>query len=242
MNQIDVVYKLGTGSRHNNTELKYSLRSLRNFLPLRKIYIIGYLPEWVQNVYFIPSGDPLLTNKDGNLINKLILASTHEEITEEFINMSDDQLFLKPCSYDDIKIPYIENKHISPPVDKRLNRWERRLQRTIEELKNKNYSTDCYESHAPCLINKNEYPKILRQYPYEVGQGLCGNTLYYNSLGVKGQLANDSIYRLYDTIERKAFLDICHRSKFLNYTDDLVGDVFLSYLNDLFPEKSIYEK
>lgn len=85
---IDVVYKLGNGSRFDDAELRYSLRSLSNFRDLGKIYVVGKKPAWIKNVIHIPAGDPYKSNKDANIINKIILAATHSDITANIEGMT----------------------------------------------------------------------------------------------------------------------------------------------------------
>ena len=99
---IDVVYKLGIGSKFNNKELKYSLRSLKNFKNLGTIYIVGEKPHWIDKdiVVHIPASDPYAVNKDANLIQKLMLACNDFNLSEYFLNFSDDQLILKPIDFD----------------------------------------------------------------------------------------------------------------------------------------------
>lgn len=241
---IDVVYKMGSGSTRNNSELRYSLRSLSNFLPLRNVYIVGFRPEWVQNVIHIPAEDPYKTNKDGNLINKMILATLDKDLSEEFINMSDDQVFLKQCSYEDIKVPYINNKHICSNTNgARPNRWQIRINRTIEVLRELKLPTDCYEAHIPYLLSKSNYAKVLFQYDYGFDRGYCGNTLYYNTLKVKNkELNSDTLVRLIDQIVDRTVLEtLCDNKQFLNYTDKALNDNLLLYLQRKFPNKSKYE-
>lgn len=242
---IDCVYKLGSGSTHNNAELRYSLRSLQNFLPLRNVYIVGFLPDFVQNVIYIPAIDSYTQNKDGNLINKLILATIDPNLSEEFVNISDDQVFLKQCEYDEIKVPYFNNKHfVDLKKGARPNRWQIRLNRTVDQLRERKLPHNCFEAHVPYLLNKKNYASILFQYPYGEDRGLVGNSLYFNTLKVQGkQLEPNDLVRLIDPIEDRMTLEsVCSGKKYLNYTDAAINDNLLLYLQRTFPDKSKYEK
>lgn len=243
MEQLDVVYKLGNGSRWNNAELRYSLRSLCNFKSLRNVFIVGDLPDWIdlKNTIYIQASDPCPNNKDFNLINKLILATIDDRLSEEFVNMSDDQVFLKECSYEDLKIPFINNEFSKFPPGVRLNRWQQRLDRTLNLLKENNQTFDCFEAHLPYLLNKKLFAKTIYQYDYTVG--LCGNTLYYNTLKIKGkQVEKDTVVRLVEAIEDRNVLDnLCNGKSFLNYTDKGINNNLLLYLAKQFPVKSKYE-
>lgn len=240
----DVVYKLGSGSKHDNLELRYSLRSLQNFKDLGKVYIVGFLPQWITNVIHMPLEDVFLHNKDGNLVNKIILAGSHSDITTEFINMSDDQVFLIPCTYEDFTIPYYDNKLINFTPEQKLNRWKTRLRNTVNALQGKGLTANCYEAHIPTLINKNDYLKSVFQYPYPEGQGMCGNTLYFNTIKKLGKSLPDNFAtRLEDPIvSYQALEELCNGRLHLNYSENATNENLLLYLKNNFSEKSIYEK
>lgn len=243
---IDVVYKLGIGSKFNNKELKYSLRSLKNFKNLGTIYIVGEKPHWIDKdiVVHIPASDPYAVNKDANLIQKLMLACNDFNLSEYFLNFSDDQLILKPIDFEYFKTPLINNKYlqdVSVP-GKKLNRWQKRLKRTFDILKHNKLPYNCYEAHIPYLLNKFEYPKTLMGYDFGNDIGYVGNTLYFNTLKAKcKQITKFDLIRLekqYTLLELK---QLTKDSMLLNYTDSCVGDVLFEYLDGVFPEKSIYE-
>lgn len=243
--KIDVVYKLGSGSNFHNVELRYSLRSLSNFKDLGKVYIVGFRPNWIKldEIVHIDAEDPYLSNKDGNLINKLILACTDQNLSEEFINISDDQLFMKSCGYGDIAIPMFDNKLKEFKPGERIGRWQERLQRTIDELKIKGYKTNCYETHIPCLLNKKQFPKTVFRYDYGAHKGLCGNTLYYNTINsISKEIEKDTLVRIVDPIKDRLSLEtMCEGKMFLNYAERAINDNLLLYLQSKFSEKSKYE-
>lgn len=241
--KIDVVYKLGTGCDWGDfDELRYSLRSLSNFKDLGKVFIVGHDPFWTKNVIHIPSTDSYRSNKDGNLISKIILACTHEDLSEQFINFSDDQFLIEPVTKQDFEFPIIENKHIEFGSGKKINKWQRRLRRTIEALKEKGHRYDCYESHVPVMLNKSDYPTILFSYPYGEDIGMCGNTLYFNSKGIVGRKNRVIMSRLdrkfSSQSELKRFIG---KAKFLNVVGRHVNETFKQYLKNKFPKKSVYE-
>ncbi len=244
--QIDVVYKLGVGSKHSNRELKYSLRSLSNFKPLRNVYIVGQWLnlDWLDKnrVIHINAFDPMRANKDGNLVNKIILASFEKNISQYFLNISDDQLFLKEVDSVEIETPYIDNRLTAWKEMQKLNRWQTRLHFTLNALKEKGLSYDCYDSHIPVLINKDDYVKTLFQYNYMESGGLCGNTLYFNTVGIKGkELSENTLARINKPHPVQELKDYCNDKMYLNYGNEALNENFLLFLDSLFPEKSLYE-
>ncbi len=240
--KIDVVYKLGSGSLYDNKELRYSLRSLSNFKDIGKVYVVGFKPDWIQNIIHIPAVDVLTENKDGNLIFKLLMACYHPDITEVFLNMSDDQMFLKECSVDDFKLPYYNNKLYDFIPNKRLNRWQNRIQNTQFTLQSKGLSSDCYEAHIPTLLNRQLYIRAVSQYDYVTGKGLCGNTLYFNTLQIKGKEVDSSISLMNPPLQSVHDIEkVCENGLFFNYTENSINQTLFDFLEKKFPTKSQYE-
>lgn len=240
----DVVYKLGKKSKFNDKELRYSLRSLSNFKDLGNVYIVGEKPEWVQNIKFIPCPDVFLTNKDCNLINKLVLACQEYGITKEFLNFSDDQVLLRECSYEDFITPLYDNSLTDFKPNEKLGRWKTRLKNTVRVLGERNLPTNCYEAHIPTLINIYDYTKTVFQYNYPEGQGMCGNTLYFNTLRKEGKKVPENYaLRLEIAVnDLKTLEDMCNSKLHLNYTDASTNENLFVFLQNKFPIISKYEK
>lgn len=245
LDKFDVVYKLGTGSKYNDDELRYSLRSLSNFQQLGKVYIVGHKPKWVQNVIHIPAVDEYSVNKDANLIVKITLACLDKDITQQFLHFSDDQVLLKSIDIEYFERPLINNKYlndVSVP-GKKLNRWQRRLWRTFEVLKKNKLKFDCYEAHIPYLVDKTLFPETLLKYDFGYDLGYTGNTLYFNTLGIKGKMITQfDLCRLEkQTIHVQDIKNQAKDKLILNYTEPAINNVLFDYLRELFPNKSQYE-
>src|SRR5690606_1501725 len=127
-------------------------------------------------VTIYPFPDPYKKNKDANLINKILFACSIPGISQTFLNFSDDQYVLKPVS--EFLTP--GSNHLHKPDSKA--KWHLRMNRTLDALGKAGYSTNCFEAHCPYPINKSLYQKVL-MYNYGEGRGMCGNTLYFNTVG-----------------------------------------------------------
>ena len=70
----DILIPLGTGSRHDNLELRYCLRSIEKHLKgVGNIFLVGEKPDWVQNVIHIPAKDnPNNWNRARNIYDKIM--------------------------------------------------------------------------------------------------------------------------------------------------------------------------
>ena len=161
----DFVYILRTDPRfYKNDDIKYSLRSLdKNFIGKGKVFIVGGRPNWinVNTVTHIYAEDKE-RNKLVNAIHKILIACKDKRISEDFILMNDDFLFLKETN--DIKsynIGTIEEM-------KRTHRtkggyYYKAICDTLEILQSKNMSTISYEAHYPITINKNNFIQIIKE-------------------------------------------------------------------------------
>lgn len=239
---IDVVYKIKDDER-DNINLKYSLRSLINFHDIGNVYIVGHLPTWAINIKHINVPDTFsIKNKDANIINKLIAACSNKELSEYFLNISDDQLFLKETTVSYFNIPIYNNGII---LNRRgfaeYNFFYQRVLKTIEALSDSGCKyQNCYETHTPYLLNKYKYPEVMMKYDYWKGLGYCGNTLYFNTLGIKGKVDPYHVLRL----QVQDFnIDEIDKYNFLNYNDHAENNPLLfTLLQHKFGNKSIYEK
>lgn len=90
----DFVYILG--HQDDYTELRYSLRSL-SLIPHGQVWIVGAPPpDWVRNVGWIPvTQQPGYSNIWANQRNNIYAATQHPDITESFVLMNDDFIFLR---------------------------------------------------------------------------------------------------------------------------------------------------
>lgn len=243
---IDVVYRIGQKCEWdtNYSELRYSLRSIEeNFTDLRNVYIIGNKPNWLINVKHIHIPDCYKSNKDANLINKVILACTDINLSDDFLQMSDDMYLLQKVNKDFFEIPYIDNNHVRFVPGVRLSRWKNRLKRTVDLLKSASYRSDCFEAHVPYMINKHLYPKTLFRYDYGFGDGYCGNTLYFNTIHKQGQIINSLI-----ALRIASFTDINFIKEntvnrfFFNFDANSLNNDIKLFLSSRFDKKSSFEE
>lgn len=243
---IDVIYKLGVGSKFEDKELRYSLRSLSNFKDLGNVFIIGHQPNWINydHIIHIQAQDCYLSNKDANLINKIILACLDNRLSDQFLHFSDDQVLLQQVDKVFFERPLVDNSHISNITGpgKKLNRWQQRLQNTVNKLKERGYQYNCYEAHIPYLIDKNKYPGVLFRYDYGFDRGYCGNTLYFNTTKAHGKDKREcDVARIEKQHSLEQLIKFCDNKLIFNYTDGAINQDLFVFLQKQFPNKSKYE-
>lgn len=91
---VDLLYILGTGSRWDDNEMRYSLRGASRFFPHARVFVVGERPYWLRNVEHIAARDPY-PHPLKNSIHKLSAALQAEPTLKRFALMNDDFFFLK---------------------------------------------------------------------------------------------------------------------------------------------------
>lgn len=221
---MDIMYPLGGKSKWGDDwELRYSLRSLK-FVKHDKVFIVGRKPDWIKNALCIPLNIKYACNKDANMIQKIIYACTLD-ISEQFIRMSDDQYFLKP---------YKEEFYSNGILKSGESQWSKLAFNTMDLLKSEGSPIRNYDTHAPCMVSKILYPKIMLQCPYGEGVGVLVNSYYFNHIGVDPKPVN--MLRVKSPQESYDF-----DTDFLNHNDEGLTNNLKAEIEKLFPRKSRYE-
>jgi len=238
---VDVVIPLGKGSKWNDLELRFCLRALEsNFNDLGQVWLIGECPAWCEGVRHIRVPDLFTSNKDANLISKILVACYQSEISDMFLRVSDDEIFLKPMSVGQLR-PYHQGSIRSPNG----NRWHQRLKRTGQWLRSKGRTDWNYDSHIPALMSCESFRRIFACAPYKQGPGLTIDSTYFNSCGLAEHrmLPRGTRVRLTRQVEDPAiYLCTLQSRTFANLTDHAVCPALEAALTEIFPKPSKYER
>lgn len=240
--KVDVVYPLGNGSKWNDGELRYSLRSLeKNFPDLGRVFIVGHKPSWLVGVEHIPMADVHKHNKDANIIDK-VLAACRNGLSDKFLFMSDDQILLQPTAFADMR-PY----HYGDLRHKKEsfwgNKWKQRLRATKDVLEKAGHTTLHYDSHVPTPYGREAFIKAVTKFPYRDGGGFTINTLACNAAGGNdGHPMGDLKKTLESPVEDADQIRRDLEGKtFLGYNDAGLTDGLKAVLAEMFGARSRYE-
>ena len=236
---IDVVIPLGVKSGWGqHEELRYALRSAEMFVPdLGRAWIIGHRPPWLKPEYHISHPDPYKQNKDANLIQKVIRVCGIPELTEDFIRMSDDQLFLAPWKPHQYYLEPITEKMF----DRHPKKWYDRLRNTCKALSSVAPLYN-FDAHIPASYNKHRFIEVVSQYNYGEFPGMCINTLYMNSCGGdKQQLPPEVRLGVASPTSLDELVKRSKKALFCNYVDKGISDGFKHWVKSLLPKKSRFE-
>jgi hypothetical protein len=231
----------GFGSRYNNVELKYCLRSIEKYLSgYGDIFIIGHLPKWVKNVIHIPATDEDRTWwKERNIYRKILLACEDPRVSEDFLFMNDDHFLLKdyvagefPCYYDSLLRGMPER---DDPYGASL--------RNTKELLSKVPGAFHFDVHSPILYNKSDVKYAFGHCDWNKKHGFCLKTVYQaysdnwhtavcSDLKINQPLPGQRINEL---LAGRHWFSIGNKA--LDMGSGMVG-----VLEELYQKKSLYEK
>ena len=179
---MDVLYILGRGSKHDDMELRLSLRCLeKNAEGIDRIFIVGNCPDWVQNVTHIPAEDTWTA--ENNSFQKILIAC-RSDISDEFLLMNDDFFMLAPFNVE--TYPYYDRDKLTKRVEEN-NPYNRSINKTIDVLKLFGvFNPTNYDVHCPFRIQKNTFLLLesLAELFKEENTGVLCRSIYGNIFNI----------------------------------------------------------
>lgn len=243
---VDVVYVLGTGSKWNNNEIRFSLRSLeKNLKNFGRVFIVGECPDFLQNVIHIPARDIFnpQVNADGNIINKVLTACADLRLSNNFLFINDDHLVIKPIDVNAVPPLHKGDMRTYKPEYWKLNDWRSRLKRTMEELQRQGQMTLHFDCHTPILFNKQDFQQIMQLFAWHTDIGFTMKSLYGNIVYAENNvnLTNQkrTIFRNFTLEEINKRLE---EPTFMSFNDDGLNNSLKWWLIDNFRSRSRFEK
>ena len=234
---VDVVYPLSNGSRHNDWELRYSLRSLEKYaLGLDRVFVVGHKPDWLTGVVHLPHHAPH-ANKDADIIHKLRLAC-NSGISDRFIFASDDQ-----CILQTVDLRSLPAYYRSKPKCK--SKWISRLRAAIRYTKQHGGPGFHFDTHTWQPHCRTEFLNATQDAPYNIGNGFTVNTLVLNLSPSIPKQPFGKDCRLRFRRKRHGNDDgLLHQLQthvHLGYNNDSMTPKFRQTLQSLFPTPSRFE-
>lgn len=239
---IDLVYLLGTGSKWDNNELRYSLRSIELcFTNVGQVWIIGEVPNWLRNVRHVPYRE--VPNQTAlNIAGKICFAAKQKELTTEFVLMSDDYFMLDQMNAETIPVYYQGSLQQHIYQLPRSNFYKTVLKNTVEYLEKNNRATMDYNVHAPMIMNIAMVPAAIPLGSKPIASksvyGNFCNAIYYESAFAK-EYIND--VKLRAPMNYSEIIDKINGWKFFSTGNRVLNADMKKLLNDLYPQKSRFE-
>lgn len=238
---IDLVYIVGPYSKHQDIELRYSLRSVDKFFGgIRNVHIIGHKPDFIHNVIHRHCEDiyGYPAHKERNILRKIIAACNTSDISEEFLCMDDDMIACglswapgMPHGYDGTLTDY---------ASKITGMYAGTISNTIAALEINGPGIKNYNIHAPWRIDKTLFPSVMAGFNFAQHNGLCIQSIYYNTIGVLGKKTTD--LKINSAMSKENIYKSIRGRKFFSFGDRGLTDNMKEVLSELYPEPSKYER
>lgn len=246
---MDILYVLGKGSKWDNNELRYSLRSIEKFgKNVGKVYVVGYNPGFLSNeITYIECKDKWSSiDSHKNILNCICTAIEKSDIDDEFLYSSDDHYYTKETDFNNY--PYYVKGILPNEICGEINRmcYNRSLYDTRELLNKYDYTYYNFSQHGNTHFSRKaiELAKPLIEESYNIGFGceptcIVLNVLYKHKPFNYIERADVKVNKDIENIEglKKVIKD---REVFSIY-DNAIDKGVSEYLQDLFPNKSKYE-
>lgn len=213
-NPIDAVYILGSGSKADDAEILYSVRSLSQYmLDLRDVYIVGSDPGNLPGAIHIEASDKY-EQKWQNAYHKTRIACETAEISDTFLLMNDDFFVLNP--FVGAEYPFYAHRSGDGGPCGPVN----------------------FAIHAPIRINKSFY----KQMPFRVESSACKSprTFFANFYRAPATYTSECIVRPRKTLE-SCYKQIKDRDFFSISDVTMTNPVMVDFLEELYPLPSPYE-
>lgn len=226
---MDVVYPVRAGD--NNGELQYSLRSLHtNYPNLGRVWIVGYQPNWVTNVKFIPGNG---FRPHANVYRNILAACEHPDVPDEFLLMNDDFFFTEPV---DTVVPAYKCRLVDQVAKARkpYNWWSASVASALKCLLDAGIDDPLsYELHMPLPVRKAGMAETLRRFvDVDEVNPPQWRTLYGNMCGIGGvQRPDCKIRRRFEPVNTP-----------FHSTSDSTWRYYAPYFRRAFPHSCPYEK
>jgi len=220
--KLDFVYPHGTGSRWKHNELRYSLRSLPEH---RKVWIVGYIPNWCTAEHI--SISDIYPDKQKNVIRKLLHICDDDRITPDFVFMNDDFFFLEKCDI----ISYTQGTLLKRKSTTG-GKYRKAVGNTIKHIGNlKNF-----EVHFPIIINRRKFKEALKDINWEK-DSVCYRSIYGNKY-IKDTVEIQEDFKIYTGLEWR----FKKNEPFISTDNSLAKyEKFQKWIQEKLPDPSKYE-
>lgn len=233
---IDVVYVLGNESKHNNNELKFSLRSLEKHCSgFNNIYLIGERPWWITGIKHYPHKDT--QPKAISILNKIKYACKLQTLSDQFLFINDDHFFVK-----DLDITEMEYQYNNSEREKILETREKTdgyrmlIENTNKVAINGNY----FDIHKPIIYDKKKFLAMCKNYTFEkYSTGLLIKTMYCYFNKIKGIESQDYIIR--EKLGESEIREKLKDADIFSIHDPAVNKDLINFFESNYPNESNYE-
>jgi hypothetical protein len=232
MGKTVLIIPLGQGSKWENNELRFTLRSIEKHLTgFDEVMIAGdHLPDWLTGVDKVEFGD----------VSRFAAINTLEKVKQCLRYTNADQFLL---SYDDVflnknfiadEFPDYYNGELNNFLKMRGD-YKTSCMKTFKWLKERGFKTKKFGVHCPFLFNRNLFIEVTKMFKNEE-PGLLYKSIYGNLCTVNPEFKKDIIINL--PLNLPGNLSTL---PFYSIRDGKVNYLMQNFFQEQFPNKSQFE-
>ena len=235
---IPILYILGKGSKFNNDELRYSLRSLERYLPnAERVIVLGENPRFLSDKVEYRRLDEVRGNKEYRISQKVKYACKRL-IKGDFLFLNDDYFFTDTFTKEPKEGYNFSKGNLRENTGNYT--YRKSCLETANYLESLGKETYNFDVHFPIVYNSEKYLEL--DYAWEYSKtlytGLVVKSTYCNIHGYKAEpLMDVKLSRLQTELDYKK---ICPNQMFSCSDKGWVNGIE-GYLKSEFPDKSKYE-
>lgn len=234
-----IVIPLGRGSRNNDLELRYCLRSAEKHLTgYGDVFIIGEKPEWLRNVVHIPCPDQgdKSYDKERNIFHKIMAACAYDRVSDDFLFMNDDHFLLQ--DYEAGKFPYYCHGWLSGFMT--VTDYKHTIWNTIDWLRPLGHECLYFDIHCPIVYNKEKFNWCLSDADWTKHFGYCIKTGYGNSVEGLNAIEYPDL-KINEAYSADKIRKLITGRAWFSIGDKAFNGEIKKVLQELYPHKSRYE-
>ena len=236
---IDVFYVLGSGSKWQNNEIRYSLRSLEKYAHnVGQVYVIGEKPSFISDkVKYIKATD--IGSPACNHWYKVKRFFVETGI-KRACYMMDDIFFIKDVDLENY--PYYCSNELKDYKPNDPNVYHRTILNTRKELIKENKPLTNFEIHCPIIYEKDKFESLEKNFfhiksKYRPFVGV--RSYYCNMNGINGVECNDMKIREKHIND---WLDRIQSNDCFSISDEVIKLGVGDWIQKEYPNPSKYEK
>lgn len=243
---LKILYVVGTGSAHDDAELKWSLRSLNRFsLTEVEPVVVGRVPEWFAGES-LPCDDPF-NRKEKNILRKIVYAASKGLVNGEFQISADDHFWLRPVDLS--QLPVYWRQGILPEY-RDGNNYEKALDGTRRVLLENGYPAINTTVHCNQWVHTDDFADVYRlldsaeAVPFAKEYGLVNWAVFPNVGIVKRRrpIRFKHDIKLGD-VSAEDLKSVTDSSLIMSINDDAFkSEAFVKYMETEFSGKSRWER
>lgn len=238
---ISVVIPISDKSK-NHKELIYAIRSLeKNLKGIGDIFVVGTIIKPLKGLKYIQCKDePTSKFKERNIYRKILAAIAHPEVTEDFVVSNDDIYLLN--EFDANNLPYFHKNSLEDTMAKNIGDYRKSVNHTRKYLLKNEKPTLDFDTHFPIIYNKKKFIDtfVCNDVNWDQPFGYVIKSFYTNSLEIKGEFGGDC--KIHHSMSYNELKNKIGTKSFFSTSDRSLNDDMIKLLNELYPDKSKFEK